>query len=227
MNGARNGPAVKICGVTRVEDARRCIALGADLIGLNFHPASPRFVGEQRALELRRAIGGAVPVVGVFVEHGVAAADALARRVGLDLLQFHGERPPDGLDAVAARAIVVLRPDRAPPPGLAERFAALWGVLIDAPVRRVAGGAPLLGGTGTAWEYHRAVELGAGATRLLLAGGIGPDNAAAALAAAGVWGIDVCSGVESSPGIKDPAKLEQLFARVGSLAGARAHLEGA
>ncbi|HVS16185.1 MAG TPA: phosphoribosylanthranilate isomerase [Thermoanaerobaculia bacterium] len=207
-------PAVKICGVTRVEDARRCVALGADLIGLNFHPGSPRCVTEERALELRRAIGDATPMVGVFVHQGVVEAEALARRVGLDLLQFHGERPPDGLEAVAERAIAVLRPDDAEPGASPVPLASLWGVLLDAPIGRDAGGERLLGGTGRAWRYHRAAELGAVGTRLLLAGGIGPGNATAALAVDGVWGIDVCSGVESSPGVKDSAKLELLFARV-------------
>lgn len=209
--------AVKVCGVTTADDARRCVELGADLVGLNFHPQSPRFVSEERALALREAVAGRALVVGVFVHATVAEALQVAERVGLDLLQFHGEQALteqtlDELAPVASRSIVVLRAGETPPAELAT--AGLWGALIDAPIAAGASGETLFGGTGIRWSYERANGVGGAVARLLLAGGIGPDNAVRALSVPGVWGIDVCSGVEASPGRKDPDKLERLFAAV-------------
>ncbi|HVS62592.1 MAG TPA: phosphoribosylanthranilate isomerase [Thermoanaerobaculia bacterium] len=208
--------AIKICGVTTAADARRCAELGADLVGLNFHPPSPRCLSEERARVLREVIGDRALVVGVFVDHGVEEALAIAGRVGLDLLQFHGVQDLDELAPVAERSIVVLRADDE---RRCERLVAggFWGALFDAPTARGARGEVLFGGTGRAWEYERIrpiADAGRDATRLLVAGGIGAGNAARALSIPGVWGIDVCSGVESSPGLKDHHELEQLFAVV-------------
>lgn len=203
-------PRIKICGVTNVVDARRAVEFGADLIGLNFWPRSPRFVAAARAAEIAATVrgrsGGATAVVGVFVRESPVRIAALAHEVGLDLLQFHGDEDEETLAPFGERAIKALRWSGRPPAAWFGRYAGAWGFLLD---RQATPGA-LPGGTGRAWDYAEAADLPT-AKPVLLAGGIGPDNVRAALAAARPWGIDVCSRVESAPGVKDPRLLEALF----------------
>jgi len=205
-------PLVKICGLTRPADAVAAVELGADLIGLNFHPPSPRCVTAERAAEIAAAVRGRALLVGVFVALPAARMAEIDRAVGLDLLQFHGDQGPDELAPWGDRALAVTRVRREAPPAAAEieaRMAACadaWGFLFD--VHH-----PDWGGSGESFGW----ELLAGLRRrrpLLVAGGIRPDNARRALAASGADGIDVASGVESSPGIKDLTLLERLMEEV-------------
>lgn len=204
-------PLVKVCGITRAEDLELAIALGADLVGLNFHPPSPRYLERDRAAALAARARGRVGVVGVFVDRPRAEVEAIDAAVGLDLLQFHGGEGPDDLAPFGARAVKVLRlapGERPAAAALAATFAAhpaAWGFLVD--VRHES----LHGGTGRSWSWDAVAGADAGGRPLLVAGGIRPDNAAAALAASGAAGLDVCSGVESAPGVKDRALLEGLF----------------
>jgi phosphoribosylanthranilate isomerase len=200
--------AVKICGLTREEDARLAVELGARFIGLNFYPPSPRCLGVEEARKLAAAVAGRAQVVGVFVDRPAAEVAEIARRVGLDLLQFHGDEGPEALAPFGGRAIKVFRSaggDLAALPLAA--YPEAWGFLFD--IRHPS----LYGGTGIAWPYRSAARLTA-ERRVLLAGGIGPGNARQALTESGAFGIDVCSGVERAPGIKDPQLLERLFDEV-------------
>ena len=150
-------PHVKICGITRPEDADRALALGADFIGLNFYAPSPRSIDVERAVQLRRHVGDRARVVGVFVNHDAAEVASIASRVGLDLLQFHGDEGPLELEPHAARAIKVFRVTGALPHDEVARFADTWGLLFDS----ARGGAPAsgaasfssFGGTGAAWSW--------------------------------------------------------------------------
>ena len=197
---------IKICGVTDPENARTVVELGADCLGLNFYRASPRFVEVERAREIAAAVGGRVPLVGVFVNHSIAEVEEIAERVGLDLLQFSGDESPEVVGPYARRAIKVFRTGRAPGPEILAAYGDLWGVLLDAPH------GSLYGGTGTAWDYG-AIAPGPlyGGSRLFLAGGIGPDNARRAVSTVRPFAIDVCSRVESAPGIKDPELVSRLM----------------
>lgn len=212
-------PLVKVCGVTSAADAVAAVELGADLVGLNFHPPSPRFVVTERAVAIAAAVRGAaerraarpVRLVGVFVDlprREVAAIDAA---VGLDLVQLHGDETADEVAAFGARALQVFcLPPTAPPPAaeLDARLAAhpaAWGFLFD--VRHES----LYGGTGESWRWSALAGLRDPRPRLV-AGGIRPENARRALAESGAAGIDVCSGVESAPGVKDRARMARLFA---------------
>jgi phosphoribosylanthranilate isomerase len=199
---------VKVCGVTDPANAAAAVELGADFLGLNFYPGSPRFVEIGRALEIAGAVAGRVPLVGVFVNAPAAEVEETAGRVGLDLLQFSGDEGPEELARFAPRAIKAFRTGRLPRREEVSAYGALWGILIDA----LHGS--LYGGTGAGWDYASldgATELSG---RLFLAGGIGPENARRAAACVRPYALDVCSRVESAPGIKDLGLLLRLFEEV-------------
>jgi len=204
---SRGRVRVKICGVTRVEDAVRAVDLGADFLGLNFYPPSPRCLSIDAARNIAAAVRGRTRLVGVVVNPEPGRVDELFDRVGLDLVQFHGDETPQQVAPWAGRAIRAFRwsgRDEAPDPQLWE---GVWGWLFDYHEEG------RYGGTGRSWNYEGIAGLGEGRP-LFVAGGIGPGNAREAVAASGAWALDVCSGVESSPGIKDPELLEQLFDEV-------------
>jgi phosphoribosylanthranilate isomerase len=225
MSPASGGPPlVKICGVTRPADAVRAVELGAAVVGLNFYPPSPRFLTVRRAAEIAEAVAGRALVAGVFVDPDPDRADDVARRAGLDLVQLHGDENPRTVARFGGRALRALRldaaagdggpdPDLGPGPGILAPYPAAWGFLFD--VRH-----PAYGGTGQSWSWPALAALTARAAAagdrrpLLVAGGIRPENAPRALAESGAGGIDVCSGVESAPGVKDPVLLARLFDEV-------------
>jgi phosphoribosylanthranilate isomerase len=197
---------VKICGITTPADALVAVELGADYLGLNFYRASPRYVEPGRAREIAEAVRGRVKLVGVFVNSPSAEVEDVAGRVGLDLLQFHGDEEPGFVAPFATRAIKAFRTGGPPGPEELALWGAVWGILIDAP----DGG--LYGGTGAVWDYGAVSPAAMG--RLFLAGGLGPDNARRAIESVRPYAIDVCSRVESRPGIKDRELLRRLFQEV-------------
>ncbi len=214
-------PKIKICGVTSVEEAKLAADLGADLVGLNFYPPSPRYLEPRRAAEIADAVrgrraGGAqtkrVKLVGVFVKAPASELEEVAGVVGLDLLQFHGDETPAEVAPFAARAIKAFRVrDRLDAAALAG-FEDVWGILVDARHPR------LFGGTGESWRFEslRAPEILL-PHRTFIAGGLAPGNVRAAIDAARPYGIDLCSGVEAEPGKKDPELLERLFEEIDKL----------
>ena len=205
---------VKICGVTTPADARLAVDLGADFIGLNFYRPSPRWVDIDEAARIRRAVGSRAQAVGIFVNHTHDEVGSIDKQVGLDFLQFSGDESPELVAGFRDRAIRVRRVGgaAAAPARIPEEDC--WAVLIDRVHDR------LYGGSGESWDYAAAADLalapaGGRAPRVFIAGGIGPGNIAQVAAAVpGAYAVDTCSGVESSPGHKDRAKLEQLFANL-------------
>jgi len=215
---------IKICGVTRVEDAAWIAAAGADFLGLNFWPRSKRYLPPERAGAVAAAAraGGAARLVGVFVNAAVADIAAITRDVGLDVIQLHGDETPEGVAAVAAatgrpvwKAIAVAAPgDLA---GLAG-----WpveAILLDAPTAG-RGGAGVVFDWSLARDARQHGPAGSAAVRLVLAGGLDPANVAAAIRALDPWAVDVASGVEAAPGIKDAAKTAAFIAQVRTRPGA-------
>ncbi len=194
---------VKICGITCVEDAQLAADAGADAIGVNLVGASPRSVDEAGARAIADAVRGRVSVVGVVADRDVALLRALRERVGLDLLQLHGDESPELLDALLPAAYKALRIGSAADVERAERYGGEL-LLVDA---RVEGA---LGGTGESFDW-RLVEGLARRRRLILAGGLTPDNVARAIRAVGPWGVDVASGVERSPRQKDPDAVRRFL----------------
>jgi phosphoribosylanthranilate isomerase len=193
---------VKICGITRLEDAAAAVALGAGAIGFVFWPQSPRYIDPERAREIANALPPGVLRVGVFVNQAAAHVNDIASRVGLSAAQLHGDEEPDYASRVSPQVIKALT---------LETSAAVWPeqtmILLDAhdPIRR--------GGTGRTIDWTAAADF-ARERRTLLAGGLTPENVGEAIARVRPFGIDVSSGVESSPGIKDHQRLRALFEAV-------------
>lgn len=220
MSNVTRRTKIKVCGVRTEADALMCVALGVDAIGLNFWPGTPRHVGLERGVAITAAIRGAadgqsdkassqkrVEVIGVFVDQPASLIDTVRVRAGLDWVQLHGDESPQDLAAFlpsAYKAIGVSTGPGAPDP-LSE--VARYGgarILLDA---RVKGAMP--GGTGHRFDWQLAQQVARERT-LILAGGIRPDNAAEAIRTVRPAMLDVASGVESAPGVKDPAKVEAL-----------------
>jgi phosphoribosylanthranilate isomerase len=208
---------VKICGITHLADALAALEAGADLLGFNFYPASPRYISPADCAALTAALrrhGCRAQLVGVFVNAPAAQVLEILTACGMDLAQFSGDEPPEVLAAVGPRAFKALRPANA---------AALAHSLALYP-RRSAEPAWLVdayrpgefGGTGQPADWDLAREL-AGQAPILLAGGLRPENVAAAARAVRPWGVDVASGVETAPGRKDVEKMQAFIRAVRAL----------
>jgi phosphoribosylanthranilate isomerase len=201
---------VKICGVTNWADAKLAADLGADALGFNFHPPSPRAVTPAQAWQIIRRLPPMVTAVGVFVNWPAQAVAALARALHLGAVQLHGDESPREVRELAG-AFHVIKAFPAPPgfrlATLAPYATASAALLLDG----FKGG--LYGGTGRAadWDVaRRAQKYG----RVILAGGIRPENVAQAIAQARPYAVDVASGVESRPGKKDARALRELMREV-------------
>jgi len=190
---------VKVCGITTPADAEGCVALGVDWLGLNFVPSSPRCIDVATARAIRHAISGRALLVGVVADRSEADLLELCRDASLDSLQLHGDEPPELVARLTPRAFKALRVGSAADVARARDFVGL--LLVDAKVPGV------LGGTGHAVDLTLAAEL-ALCRPILLAGGLRPDNVAAAVQAVHPWGVDVASGVERARGVKDLGAVE-------------------
>lgn len=190
---------IKICGLTRVEDA--AAVAGADAAGFVFHPPSPRVVDPMRAAAIAAALRPGIARVGVFVNAAPAYIDAVRRAVGLDIVQLHGDEPAE---AVAAIACQVIRAVRRPEDFARARHAV---VLVD-------GARPgFYGGTGMR-AAPAVIDAAQRQRRWILSGGLDAATVAAEIAALAPWGVDVSSGVERAPGLKDADKIAAFIAAV-------------
>jgi phosphoribosylanthranilate isomerase len=201
---------VKICGVVDPDNAWATVNLGADFLGLNFYPRSPRYVGPGRAQEIAEAVRGRTVLVGVFVNASPAEIEETMARVGLDLVQLSGDEEPEPLAHLARRTIKVFRSGGDPGDEALSPWADSWGLLFDAPH------ASLYGGSGNTWSYDAVSRIKGRLAdrRVFLAGGLGPDNVREAITLVRPFAVDICSRVESAPGIKDPELLRRLFEEV-------------
>ena len=196
---------VKICGVRRIEDALLAAELGASAIGFVFWPDSARFIDPYRATPIVRALPPFVATVGVFVDQPLEYVFGVAGLLNLGAIQLHGHESLDDYARSSYRLIkAVAVADGFAPVGL-ELMPARATVLLDAhdPVKR--------GGTGRTIDWPQAAAA-ARVRPIILSGGLTPDNATTAVEIVNPYAIDVSSGVESSPGVKDPARLRALFA---------------
>jgi phosphoribosylanthranilate isomerase len=201
---------VKICGITRSEDAEQAASLGAWAVGFNFWPGSKRRCDPAVAAGIARALRRRVEPVGVFVNPTLDEVVRLAEGVGLTHVQLHGDEGPSFCTAVAqrtgARVIKALRIGSGADIRDAERFHTDFHLLDGA-----AGAA--YGGTGRTFDWTLIAQRRSHVP-LILSGGLTPENVADGIAAVHPWGVDVASGVEAEPGIKDPAKVEAFVAAV-------------
>jgi phosphoribosylanthranilate isomerase len=196
--------AVKLCGMTRLEDAELAAELGAWAIGFILWPHSKRHVDPGVAAGIARAVRRRVETVGVFVNQPLDDVEAAADAIGVTHVQLHGDEGPAFCAAVrertGCRVIKALRIGSAADLRDAARYHTDLH-LLDSSVRG------LRGGSGEAWDWELAAQRRSDVP-VLLSGGLTPENVAAGIAAVRPFGVDVASGVEASPGIKDPAKME-------------------
>lgn len=196
---------VKICGITRLEDAVLAVELGASAIGFVFWPASPRAVHPAKAREISAALPARVASIGVFVDQSRDYVSAVAKQAGLSAIQLHGEESLAYAASLHRPVIKAVAVGEGFVPESVDAFPESVTVLLDAhdPVRR--------GGTGMTIDWSLAAA--AAARRpVFLSGGLHPGNIADAIVRVRPFAVDLSSGVESSPGVKDPAKLRALFA---------------
>jgi phosphoribosylanthranilate isomerase len=194
---------VKICGITNPEDALHAAACGADALGFVFYAGSPRHVTPEQALDIVAELPPFVTRVGLFVNERPETIRVVAGKCGLDAIQLHGDEDPEDCLLPPYRVIKGVRPRTVADLDVlsAYRVAAL---LVDAAVPGQ------FGGTGQRADWQLAAQLAA-TRRVILAGGLSPANVVAAVQAVHPYGIDVSSGVESTPGKKDPVKVAQFI----------------
>jgi phosphoribosylanthranilate isomerase len=192
---------VKICGITRLDDAEAAVQAGANAIGFVFWPKSPRFIDPYRARAIAARLPPFVTPVGLFVNQPADYVNAVASLVRLGAVQLHGDETPEVAAWIVAPVI------RALPIEKADAWPEGTTLLLDAhdPVQR--------GGTGRPIDWTAAAAI-ASRRRVLLAGGLTPENVGEAIARVRPFGIDVSSGVERVPGVKDHRRLRALFEAV-------------
>lgn len=203
---------VKICGITNWADARRAIESGADLLGFNFVATSPRYVTPAQARRMVKRLPENVAAVGVFENASEESMLEIARSVGLDQLQLHGDETPAMVARLARngrrmrviksviKAVRVRKPFRA---ARLDAFKHADAILLDAYSRKARGG------TGETFDWQ-AARRAKGHGRIILAGGLTPENVSEAIRTARPYAVDVCSGVESRPGKKDARRMRSL-----------------
>lgn len=201
---------VKICGITRPEDGLAAARAGADAIGLVFYAPSPRYVTIEQAQQVVAALPPFVSVVGLFVDATAEQLKETLSAVSIDLLQFHGKESPEACRGWGRPYIKALRmKDDMNIQQAAEDYADAAGLLLDS----YQPGVP--GGTGQTFDWSRIPSQVD--KPIILAGGLTPDNVAAAIQEVRPYAVDVSGGVEASRGIKDAAKIEQLMRGVVSV----------
>jgi phosphoribosylanthranilate isomerase len=203
-------PKVKICGITNYEDAVAAMDMGADILGFNFYLKSPRYVHPEKVVQIIHKLPAFIDIAGVFVNSSLEETREIASTCQLDWAQLHGDETPEFCRWLAYDSVKTMKAIRVKDAEVLKEIGSYStdAVVLDAfdPAR--------YGGTGMTFDWSM---LGGDMTRrVFLAGGITPENAAEAVEL-GVYGIDVCSGIEAKPGKKDHKKMQQLFDNIRHL----------
>ena len=202
---------VKICGITNYEDAAAALDMGADLLGFNFYPKSPRFVSLEKAREIISKLPGFIDIAGVFVNESIEQIQETKNLCQLDWVQLHGDEDPEFCKQFLSLDVKVMKAIRVKKQSDIQQAEDYFtdAILLDAfnPEK--------YGGTGLTFDWNIIGHIN---KRIFLAGGINPDNVAEAVEL-GVYGIDVCSGIEAEPGKKDHKKMKKLFENIRHLRG--------
>lgn len=202
-------PQIKICGLTLPEQARACADLGAQAIGLIFYPKSPRFVTLEEACAVCTALPASIAKVGVFVDESFDHIMNMVRTCGITAVQLHGRETPQLVRQLADQSITVIKVlfvDGQPVMDTADAYPAT-AFLVE------CAKGPLPGGNAMAWDWKTVRDFGA-RRPLILAGGLDPENVKKAIHDAEPDAVDVSSGAEASPGIKDMTKVEAFIRAV-------------
>jgi phosphoribosylanthranilate isomerase len=200
---------VKICGITSVEDAEEAVEAGANAIGLMFYSGSPRHVTEQAAQKIERGLPPFILRVGVFADQPAEEVFSAMHTCGLNILQFHGSETPEYCRQFGMMTMKAFRIKNAESLLEIPKYQT-DAYLLDSYVRGKAGG------TGEKFNWELAVEAAKFGKPIFLAGGLTPDNVSFAVQTVKPFGVDVSSGVEFSPGKKDPKKMRDFVAAVRS-----------
>lgn len=202
---------VKICGITNYEDAAAAMDMGADILGFNFYPKSPRFIAPEKASQIISRLPAFVDIAGVFVNEPFDKIRDTIDRCQLDWVQLHGDEDPQFCHLFLSIDVKTMKALRVSDKADIKRADGFFtdAILFDAfhPDK--------YGGTGLAFDWNIIGHIG---RPVFLAGGINPDNAEDAVEL-GVYGIDVCSGIEAEPGKKDHEKMKKLFDNIRHLRG--------
>lgn len=202
---------VKICGITNYEDAAAALDMGVDLLGFNFYPKSPRYITPEDAAKIIGKLPAFVDTVGLFVNDSFEHILEVLNDLLLNWIQLHGDETPEFCEkflSINVKTIKAIRVKTKADIQKAENFST-DAIILDA-FRE-----DLYGGTGKTFDWNIVGHIG---KRIFLAGGINPDNARKAVEL-GVYGLDICSGIESAPGKKDHKKMQQLFDNISDLRG--------
>lgn len=214
---------VKVCGITSLDDALVAAAAGADALGFNFWPQSPRYLEPARAAEIIALLPPFVAPVGVFVDESPRVVERVAQAAGVRAVQLHGDELPQDVSALAASGLTVLKAFR-----VGRQFRAQELKKYASPGPGGAGAAAFLldtevkgkrGGTGKSFDWRKARAANRYG-RILLAGGLTIENVAKAIRQAQPYGVDVCSGVESKPGVMDHNLIREFVRQAKSALGA-------
>ncbi|MBW7988769.1 MAG: phosphoribosylanthranilate isomerase [Planctomycetes bacterium] len=202
---------VKICGITNYHDAVAAMDMGADLLGFNFYPESPRFITPEKAADIINKLPGFIDTAGVFVNATTEQINEAENTCHLNWIQLHGDEDPKFCHSFQSHNVKTMKAIRVKTQTDIKQAESFFtdAILLDAfdPQK--------YGGTGLTFDWNIIGHIG---KRVFLAGGINPDNAAQA-AKLGVYGIDVCSGIEAEPGKKDHKKMKRLFENIQHLIG--------
>lgn len=198
---------VKICGITNLDDALMAIDAGADMLGFNFYDKSPRFISPATAKAIIEKLPRNITIVGVFVNSSLAEVEAIFDELSLNLIQLHGDEDTEFVnrlrEATNAKVIKVLRVSPDFQPSIALEYDADH-FMLDTDSRA-------FGGSGETFSWESAIEFKTQVPDFYLAGGLTPDNVAEAVRKVRPYAVDVCSGVESAKGIKDPVKVRAFI----------------
>ena len=203
---------VKICGIRHADDARASVEAGASLLGFNFWSGTPRYIAPAEAARIIAEIPAAVTrdfrTVGVFVDEDVERLLAIAAEAGVDAVQLHGSESPEYMERLGRLPkIKAIKVSNDFQPEQLHRYPSASAFLLDCYV------SGLVGGTGRTFDWSLA-EKTTSYGKIILAGGLNPDNVGMAVRQVRPWGVDVCSGVEITPGKKDPRRIRKFIQAV-------------
>ena len=201
---------VKVCGLRSLENSVACVEAGAEMLGFNLWPGSKRYIAFEEAKEWLGTLEGKVERVALFVNAEGREIETVWESGLVDLVQLHGDESPEFCQGLADAGIAVMRAIRVREESDLDAIAGYPGerVLLDAFVKGAFGGT----GESFDWSLARVAAERFPDRKIVLSGGLTPENVAEAISQASPWGVDVASGVESEPGVKDPEKIRAFLA---------------
>jgi phosphoribosylanthranilate isomerase len=197
---------IKICGIKTIEDAKIAVSLGVDFLGFNFYPPSKRYIEPEKARDIIDDLDDKVINIGVFVNEPLEKVRRVIEVSGIDIVQLHGDEDTDYISQLDLKVIKALRVGGPADISGLENYGA-YALLVDSRTKEY-------GGSGKKADWDLAKKVGDYTDRLMLAGGLVPENVAEAIKKVRPWAVDTASGVESGPGKKDPEKIKRFIEEV-------------